>query len=468
MTLVTEDGEAPAHPEHQPEHKGVSLGLTDEQVAKAKEFAQRVLREPFTRRPWTELGFWMVSGALAAVSFALVAATMFAGVWLIITFIGLIIIAFSLRIARGTGRWQRALAYNFLGETIEEPNPFVRRPGFFGWLQSVLRDRVAWRSAAYLALKVPWTVLGAFVAFSLWWDAIMGLLSPIFWHGGNGGPAMWGLAQGIFISNGYGDGHSFGHNVGVFLLGAIFLFAAPWVMRGFVTVDKLLMRTLLGPDPVAARVRSLEQARTTTVDASAATLRRIERDLHDGTQAQLVALAMRLGMAKEKLDDTEHVDVERVRELVDEAHRGAKEAITELRDIARGIHPPALDIGLEGALATLSSRSAVPSELNFDVRDRPTAAIEAIAYFCVAELLANVAQHARASRVSVSCAQSGSWLRLVVRDDGHGGAHLSTVGSSASGLAGLTERVHAVDGRLDLVSPPGGPTVVTVDLPLSA
>jgi signal transduction histidine kinase len=360
------------------------------------------------------------------------------------------------------------LAYNFLGETIEEPNPFVRRPGFFGWLQSALRDRVAWRSAAYLALKVPWTVLGAFVAFSLWWDAIMGLLSPIFWHGGNGGPAMWGLAQGIFISNGYGDGHSFGHNVGVFLLGAIFLFAAPWVMRGFVTVDKLLMRTLLGPDPVAARVRSLEQARTTTVDASAATLRRIERDLHDGTQAQLVALAMRLGMAKEKLDDTEHVDVERVRELVDEAHRGAKEAIAELRDIARGIHPPALDIGLEGALATLASRSAVPSELNFDVRDRPTAAIEAIAYFCVAELLANVAQHAHASRVSVSCAQSGSWLRLVVRDDGHGGAHLSTVGSSASGLAGLTERVHAVDGRLDLVSPPGGPTVVTVDLPLSA
>jgi signal transduction histidine kinase len=177
---------------------------------------------------------------------------------------------------------------------------------------------------------------------------------------------------------------------------------------------------------------------------------------------------MRLGMAKEKLDDTEHVDLGRVRELVDEAHRGAKEAITELRDITRGIHPPALDIGLEGALATLASRSAVPSELNFDVRDRPTAAIEAIAYFCVAELLANVAQHAHASRATVSCAQQGTWLRLVVRDDGRGGAYLSTVGSTSSGLSGLTERVRAVDGRLDLVSPPGGPTVVTVDLPLYA
>ena len=140
-------------------------------------------------------------------------------------------------------------------------------------------------------------------------------------------------------------------DVAGFVLGAIFFFAAPWVMRGFVNVDRQMIRSLLGPDPMATRVRSLEQARTQTVDASAATLRRIERDLHDGTQAQLVALAMRLGMAKEKLEvDPEHVDLERVRELVDAAHRGAKEAIAELRDIARGIHPPALDIGLEGAL----------------------------------------------------------------------------------------------------------------------
>lgn len=467
MTLATEDGESPAQPDPHPEHRGVSIGFSDEQVVRLKELAQRVLQEPFTRRPWTELAFWMVSGVLAAVSLAVIAATMIAGIWLIITFVGLIIIAFSLRLARGLGRWQRTLAHNFLGETIEDPNAFVRRPGFFGWLQSVLRDRVAWRSVAYFALKMPWTILGAYVAFSLWWDAITGLLSPIFWHG-NGGPAMWGLAQGIFVHNGYGYGNGFGHNLGVWVLGVIFFFAAPWAMRGFVTVDKLLMRTLLGPDPVAARVRSLEQARTTTVDASAATLRRIERDLHDGTQAQLVALAMRLGMAKEKLDDTEHVDLDRVRELVDEAHRGAKEAITELRDIARGIHPPALDIGLEGALATLASRSAVPTELNFDLRARPTPAIEAIAYYCVAELLANVAQHAQASRATVSCAQQGTWLRLVVRDDGRGGAHLSTVGSTSSGLSGLTERVRAVDGRLDCVSPHGGPTVVTVDLPLSA
>jgi len=177
---------------------------------------------------------------------------------------------------------------------------------------------------------------------------------------------------------------------------------------------------------------------------------------------------MRLGMAKEKLEvDPDHVDLERIRELIDAAHRGAKEAIAELRDIARGIHPPALDIGLEGALATLAARSAVPTELSVTMQARPTPAIEAIAYFCVAELLANVAQHAQASRASVFCTQQGTWLRLVVRDDGTGGAQLTTVGSSSSGLAGLADRVHAVDGQLYLVSPPGGPTVVTVDLPLA-
>ena len=219
---------------------------------------------------------------------------------------------------------------------------------------------------------------------------------------------------------------------------------------------------------MAARLRTLEQARAQTVDASAATLRRIERDLHDGTQAQLVAVAMRLGQAKEKLDAAGEVDFDQVRRLVDEAHRGAKEAIVELRDLARGIHPPVLDVGLEGALSTLAAGSSLPTELNVSMRDRPTPAIEAIAYFCVAELLANVAQHADASRSSVSCTEHGQWLRVVVRDDGKGGAGSSASGSSSSGLAGLTDRVHAVDGHLEITSPAGGPTVVTVDLPLHA
>ena len=445
----------------------MSLAVSEEQLTAVKAAARRILREPFTRRPWAELAFYFVSGGVAVLGLAFVGLTMVTGVALAITFFGLGILALSVRSARGFGGWNRGLARAMLGEQVEDPEPFVGRHGFLGWLQSSLRDRVGWRAVGYLALKVPWTVLGFLVAVSLWWDAFACLLRPFSGSNG-GGPPVWGLVPVLFSGDFFSYmGQGFFHGLAVFLLGFVFLFAAPWVMRGFVSVDRLMIRGLLGPDPMAARVRTLEQARTQTVDASAATLRRIERDLHDGTQAQLVALAMRLGMAKEKLEGVDDIDLDRVRELVDEAHRGAKEAIAELRDIARGIHPPALDIGLEGALATLAARSAVPTGLTVELRTRPTPAIEAIAYFCVAELLANVAQHAQASRATVSCAQQGTWLRLVVRDDGTGGAELSRLGSSSSGLAGLTDRVHAVDGRLTLVSPVGGPTVVTVDLPLS-
>ena len=446
--------------------KEMSLSLTEEQVAQVRTIAGRVWREPFTARPWSELGYYLLSGGLAAVGLAFIGLSMVFGAVLAITFFGLALFAVSLRSARGLGRWQRGLSRSLLGQDIEEPEPFVSRPGFLGWLQSSVRDRVAWRAVGYHLIKVPWTLLGVYIAFSFWWDAFACLTHPLFNSGGSGVP-VYGPLRDIFHP-GYlrVSGAGFVDDVAILISGAFYLFAAPWVMRWFITVDRLMAGALLSPDPMASRVRSLEQARTVTIDASAATLRRIERDLHDGTQAQLVALAMRLGMAKEKLADDE-VDLDRVRQLVDEAHHGAKEAITELRDIARGIHPPALDIGLGGALTTLASRSAVPTEISFDLQGRPTPAIEAIAYYCVAELLANVAQHAHASRASVSCAQQGTWLRLVVRDDGRGGAQPSTVGSSSSGLAGLAERVRTVDGRFTLVSPAGGPTVVTIDLPLA-
>ncbi len=362
------------------------FAVTEEQLAQARAIARRILREPFTKRTWAELGYFLVSGALAGVGLAFVGITMIVGTVLAITVVGLAVLGLSVRSARGFGGWHRGLVRSMLGESIADPEPFEHRRGFFGWLGAALRDRVGWRGVAYLLFKVPWTVLGVFVAFSLWWDAFACLLHPFL---PRGGPGTFGLVHGIFLQGSFAnnDSDGFGHDVALFILGVMFLLAAPWVMRGFTNVDRLLVRSLLGPDPVSSRVRSLEQARAHTVDASAATLRRIERDLHDGTQAQLVALAMRLGMAKEKLETPGEVDVERVRQLVDEAHRVAKEAIAELRDIARGIHPPALDIGLEGALATLAARSAVPTELTVDLRTRPIPAIEAIAYFCVAELL---------------------------------------------------------------------------------
>jgi signal transduction histidine kinase len=216
------------------------------------------------------------------------------------------------------------------------------------------------------------------------------------------------------------------------------------------------------------RVQELEQSRAHLVEDSAARLRRIERDLHDGAQAQMVAVAMKLGLAREKLggavDGTVPPDLERVLELVDAAHRGAKEAIAELRDLARGIHPSVLDHGLGIALTTLAARSSVPVELVVDLPERPSAAIETIAYFCAAELLSNVGKHSGARHVTLAAVRVPGLLQVRVSDDGSGGARMEARG----GLAGLAERIRTVDGRLQISSPSGGPTVVTVELPSHA
>ena len=220
--------------------------------------------------------------------------------------------------------------------------------------------------------------------------------------------------------------------------------------------------------PLPRRVRELEQSRARVVDDSAARLRRIERDLHDGAQAQMLAVAMKLGLARDKLTRMAgaagHPDVDRVLELVTAAHDGAKEAITDLRDLARGIHPPVLDQGLGRALTSLAARGDVPVELTVDLPERPSSAIETIAYFCAAELLANVVKHSGARRATLAAANANGALRLRVCDDGSGGARIEDRG----GLAGLAERVATVDGTLRVSSPPGGPTVVAVELPSHA
>jgi signal transduction histidine kinase len=220
--------------------------------------------------------------------------------------------------------------------------------------------------------------------------------------------------------------------------------------------------------PLPRRVRELERARARVVDESATSLRRIERDLHDGAQAQMVAVAMKLGLATRKLrgmtDGSGQTDLDRVLELVAAAHSGAKEAIAELRDLARGIHPPVLDQGLSAALASLAARTEVPVELVTDLPERPSAAIETIAYFCAAELLTNVTKHSGATRATLTAAYLSGLLRVRVSDNGSGGAQVGASG----GLAGLAERVGTVDGRLQVASPPGGPTVVTVELPSCA
>jgi signal transduction histidine kinase len=216
----------------------------------------------------------------------------------------------------------------------------------------------------------------------------------------------------------------------------------------------------------AERARELQERRARAVDESAARLRRIERDLHDGAQVRLTALAMTIGEIKEGLDaagrpDPDPDDAERVRLLADAAHRSAKEALAELRDLARGIHPAVLDRGLGAALSALAEASPIAVRVSVDASARPSPAIEAIAYFCAAELLANVAKHSGAAHATVGVTGREENLVMNVTDDGAGEARVVPGG----GLAGLRERVQTVDGRLGIDSPPGGPTVVTVELP---
>jgi signal transduction histidine kinase len=215
----------------------------------------------------------------------------------------------------------------------------------------------------------------------------------------------------------------------------------------------------------AERARELQERRASVVDESAARLRRIERDLHDGAQVRLTALAMSLGEIKESLEAAAGADDGgRTRMLVGAAHENAKETLAELRDLARGIHPPVLDRGLGAALSFLAETSATPVGLKVSIAERPSPAIEAIAYFCAAELLANVAKHSGASRVTICVSDQDTRLLMTVTDDGVGRARVT----SGGGLAGLRERVRMVDGRLGIDSPPGGPTIITIELPWRA
>jgi signal transduction histidine kinase len=209
----------------------------------------------------------------------------------------------------------------------------------------------------------------------------------------------------------------------------------------------------------AERSRELQEKRARAVDQSAARLRQIERDLHDGAQVRLAALAMVLGEVTENLERADGDD--HLRMLMSAAHRNAVETLAELRDLARGIHPPALDRGLAPALGSLADTVSIPVEVTVRSGERPSAAIETIAYFCAAELLANIAKHSGASRAAISISNGDGRMLMTVTDNGGGGARPAPGG----GLEGLRERVQTVDGHLGIESPPGGPTVVTISLP---
>jgi hypothetical protein len=462
--------------------------------------AARLLREPFTRRAWAELGYSIACLPLAVAGFVFTVGVLALGAAFLLVRVSVPGAVFTLTVAglviapllvaasspgvRGLGWASRYLAGRLLGFRAAPPPRPQRKPGAVGWFWSGLSDPAAWRARGYLALKLPVSVLGCYAAGFFWLGGLAYLTYPLWWeifH--NLSYRADGVTRPDPVTNPgpVGSVHvlTLPGSFALIPVGVVLLLAAPWLTRAAVALDKTLMARLLGPATMSERVLDLERTRAHAVDDSAARLRQIERDLHDGAQAQLVAVAMRLGLATEKLRGTGTAepgapaagpagrgqpDVDRAFELIDAAQRTAREAIAELRDLARGIHPPALDRGLDAALATLAARSMVPVDLVVDVPRRPSPAIETIAYFCTAELLANVAKHSTARRATVEVVHVPGLLRVRVSDEGQGGARPV----AGSGLAGLAERVRTVDGRLDVSSPRGGPTVVTVELPSHA
>jgi len=432
--------------------------------------ARAALRAPLTRRARDELLFCLAGVLVGLAVLAVVVALLVPGTARSVIRAGAIVaVLLPLALATGLGRRlgaaHRRLADRLLGERVPAP-PALPHRGVLGRLGAGLRDGPSWRALAYTLLKAPIAVAESYAVF-LWAAGLANLTYPFWWGLFRNHPRGVRLSPVLAGTPFPGRVLHIGTYPGTFLAfatGVAMVLAAPWVTRAVVAADRRLLRGLLGPGRLAERVRDLEQTRALAVDDSATLLRQVERDLHDGAQIRLATLAMHLGMAREKLgDDGDPPDVTGARELVDAAHQNAKDALAELRDLARGIHPPVLDNGLADALATLAAGSAIPVELATDIPVRPTPAIETIAYFCAAELLANAAKHSLAGRIGLRATGRGELLLLTVTDDGAGGAD-----PGGSGLSGLAQRVSTVDGRLEVASPPGGPTRVTVELPLRA
>ncbi|MEU1558565.1 sensor domain-containing protein [Streptomyces scabiei] len=419
------------------------------------------LRAPVEARSWREFGYVLLGLPVGILLFTYAVTMVSVGAGLLITFLGVPVLAAGLAGCRGFGALERARARALLGAEVSAPEPL--RPkgrGAMAWMGAVLRSGSSWRQLLYAVIQFPWSVFSFVVAVTFWTYGWAMLTYPLWfwvfpvWAGQDGLQLYGDETHSVYLDNPF-------EVTMTALVGLLFTMASPWIVRGLTTVDRVMVGALLGPSRLGARVVELESDRGVVVDTAAADLRRIERDLHDGAQARLVALAMDLGLAKEKLAE----DPRAAAVMVDSAHGEVKTALQELRDLARGIHPAVLtDRGLDAALSSVASRCTVPVVVDVDLPARPVPAIEGIAYFTVSELLQNVSKHAGASRATVDVWKVEHRLMLQVTDDGVGGADTGR----GSGLAGLAERIGAVDGILVVDSPAGGPTRVTAELPWRA
>ncbi|GAB5896767.1 sensor histidine kinase [Mycolicibacterium mageritense] len=411
---------------------------------------RQTLRTPVTAPAWRAYLYFLLISVLAVVGVAYLFATGFASGVLLVTLIGIPLLALVVMTGRQWNKLYRSLA-RLVGVTIEAPAPFIRPRGLPQLVAAALTDAVGWRSLGFLLLQsVVMTPVGYLV--------LVGVVMSVSLVAS---PAIWAITGESVVSIGE-PVDSLGAYLLLSVAGLIALYLLGWLMVAIGRGHVWLARALLAPPARERRVAELEKARADVVDDSAATLRRVERDLHDGTQARLITVAMTLARAEEQLADADKTDGARV--LVSDALANTRETLAELRDLVRGIRPPALDLGLGPAVQTLAARNPIPVELVDDIAVRPSLGVETLAYFCVAELLANVSRHSGATKATVRLRSDTDELRIIVSDNGSGGVDPA----NGSGLTGLADRLRMVDGSIDIVSPAGGPTAVTVVVPSGA
>ena len=399
---------------------------------------------------WFALVHLLVNLPLGIVYFTVLAVAVSLGLGLLITLLGIPILIGAGGMVRMLGNFERARANAFLGTTLRDPYRLVDpTSGWLARLLAVLKDPATGRDFLFLMLRLPVGIF-TFTAIVVVWSLAVGFLASPFtyWLG------LFRVQFGSWILDG-----PFAMMLATFG-GVVLALVAFGVTRGLVRLEAVLAGALLdvSPDELRRRVADITSSRTRSLSAADQDRRRLERDLHDGAQQRMVSLAMTLGLAQQKLAS----DPEQGAKLVAEAHEEAKLALQDLRDLARGIHPAILtDHGLESALPALAARCPVPARVDVAVSQRPAPAVESAAYFVVAEALTNVARHSHATSVAITARRDGDLLTIEVRDDGVGSARVSPNG----GLAGLTDRVEALDGRLTVSSPQGGPTVVRMEVP---
>jgi signal transduction histidine kinase len=403
------------------------------------------------------LAYLSVSVFVAVLTFAFSMVFTFLGIGTAAIWLGVPILVFATTFWRAVAQLERRWMRVTLGAAI--PDPYLEPAPDARWVRrwrGRLADPATWRDIAYVVLRLPLSIAEFVLTVVVWAVPLAGIAMPITIGTTGGELVLPNLNNGIIEINTAFKALPFA------AVGLLLLWPAVLLTRRIAHLQALIGAGLLRPtrmSQLSAKAEHLQASRARGVDAAEAERRRIERDLHDGAQQRLVAVAMALGRAKSKLSGA---DNEALAELIDEAHADAKLAVSELRDLARGIYPAVLaDRGLDAALSSLAAKSPVPVDVEVNVDPRPPAAVETTAYFIVGESLTNIAKHADAKQIQVRVHRGEDKVVVEVTDDGKGGAELRPGG----GLAGLADRAATIDGVITVFSPLGGPTVIRADLP---